>query len=254
MTSRQISFERTDAHRSLITNRGRPHFPAFLNSPMRMPAFPGFEIIRDFSPRETGVLTTSPPPTHNPCSRGYFLTDHPETKKPMPDPSTRTTVLFLDDCPNEHLLLRWAARLADVPLKIQHFTNPRLVKAYLHNERPFANRRLHVAPALALLDFDLGKDTSLELVHWIRAQRKFRNLPVVMYTSTDDVGVVRACYSRGASFFLHKPSGFDRLQIVVQALANCFQSRPPEFSSLHCLPEHLSYSRGHFNYGCWDGQ
>jgi CheY-like chemotaxis protein len=159
-------------------------------------------------------------------------------------------MLFLDDRPNEHLLLRWAARMANTPLKIQHFTKPLLVKAYLAGKAPFANQQIHSAPALALLDYDLGKSTSLELIQWIRAQRKFQYFPILMYTGTDDPAVVRACYAAGASFFFRKTAGLDDLQNLLLAIANCFKTRPAEFSSLHCLPEHVAFSRGGLPQNC----
>lgn len=164
----------------------------------------------------------------------------------MSEAFSRTTVLFLDDAPNEHLLLRWAARLVNVPFKIQHFTNPLLVKAYLTHQQPFSNRKIHSDPALALLDYDLGKTTSLELLAWIRDQRKLSNFPIVMFTQARDIAVVRACYAAGASFFVQKPAAFERLQGVLQAIAECFRASRPEFSSLHGLPEHIPFCRGAF--------
>ena len=68
------------------------------------------------------------------------------------------------------------------------------------------------APAIVLLDVQLGREDGLDLVAWIRQQEKFRVIPVVAVTAhamvTDQKRVVEA----GCNACLSKPIDFKALQ------------------------------------------
>ena len=150
----------------------------------------------------------------------------------------RITLLYLDDSRDEHLLLRWAARFAPSCLNLRHFTHLEPVKAYLAGRRPYTNRDLHPTPALALLDYDLGGQTSLGLLNWIRARPVFNNIPLVIFTGNSSPGCIQSCYAAGADFFLEKPTSFDRRQAILLAIWNCLSLRPLSFNPLTAVPEY----------------
>ncbi len=145
-------------------------------------------------------------------------------------------MLYLDDSPNEHLLLHWAVRSAGLPIHLEPFTTPEELQAHLLSQVS-GGRRTYPRGSLALLDYHLNGTTSLALLHWIRAQTRFNTLPVVMYSGTEDPEIIQSCYSAGAEVFLAKPAGSERLQAVLMAISECLRSRPARLSCLETLPE-----------------
>jgi two-component system response regulator len=60
-------------------------------------------------------------------------------------------------------------------------------------------------PDLVLLDLKLPKVGGLEILQWIRADDRMKNLPVIILSASEDTRDVITGYERGADCFLHKP-------------------------------------------------
>ena len=147
-------------------------------------------------------------------------------------------VLYLDDNPDDHLLVQGAAAMGRLPLHIHSMTRLSLAIDYLSGDRRFHDRQRYPLPVLVLLDYDLCGGTAIDLLRWMRVQPQFDGLPVVMFTSSDTPEHIARCYAHGANHFLVKPSGYARVEAVLQTLALCFAAHPPDFKSLSQLPEY----------------
>lgn len=64
---------------------------------------------------------------------------------------------------------------------------------------------------LVLLDLNMPRMGGLEALLRIRADASMRTVPVVVFTTSDEEGDVRAAYSAGANAYLVKPSSFEQL-------------------------------------------
>ncbi len=60
-------------------------------------------------------------------------------------------------------------------------------------------------PAFILLDLDLPKVDGLEVLQQIRADRRLKNLPVVIFTSSREPDVINRSYELGANAYVFKP-------------------------------------------------
>src|SRR5512133_712320 len=77
-------------------------------------------------------------------------------------------VLYVDDSPDERLLLCAVAAHLKVPLQI------RSVSTVAEAIACFAENSRAGKPGLILLDFQLAVSTSIELIHWIRSRFDLR--------------------------------------------------------------------------------
>jgi two-component system cell cycle response regulator DivK len=68
------------------------------------------------------------------------------------------------------------------------------------------------APAIVLLDVQLGREDGLDLVPWVRAQEKLRDVPVVAVTAHAMVTDQRRVIDAGCNACLSKPIDFKALQ------------------------------------------
>jgi CheY-like chemotaxis protein len=61
---------------------------------------------------------------------------------------------------------------------------------------------------LLLLDINMPKMDGLEVLERIKGNDDFKNLPVMMLTTTDDPREVEKCYSLGCNIYITKPVDF----------------------------------------------
>ena len=73
-------------------------------------------------------------------------------------------------------------------------------------------------PHLVFLDINMPKMNGLEVLKKLRASEKFRNLPVIMFSTTDDSAIVQQALELGASCYLPKPSGITELKESIEQL------------------------------------
>ena len=73
-------------------------------------------------------------------------------------------------------------------------------------------------PDLILLDLNMPGKNGFEVLRELKAQEKFRKIPVVILTSSRDRENVSRGYGIGASSFMLKPMTFDEMANAMQSL------------------------------------
>src|SRR5262249_43991009 len=76
---------------------------------------------------------------------------------------------------------------------------------YLFGEGPYKGRRIEAGPHLVLLDLKLPKVTGLQVLQWVRADPRTKDLPVVILTSFEDDREVVEIFRLGVTGYLVKP-------------------------------------------------
>jgi CheY-like chemotaxis protein len=86
-----------------------------------------------------------------------------------------------------------------------------------------------VMPSLVLLDLHLPKKSGFEVLQWIRQHPVFFTTPVIMFSSSDEIGDIHRSYALGANAFIVKPSQTEKMLAIVRALAGFWleQNQPP---------------------------
>jgi len=114
-------------------------------------------------------------------------------------------ILVVEDNENDVLLIRRTLERSGIP-------NPRhFVKSgeeainYLVGVGPYANRERFPFPGLVLLDLKLVQMDGFEVLKWVRAHPHFKDLRVVVLTSSSNIRDVNKAYQLGANSFLVKP-------------------------------------------------
>ena len=73
------------------------------------------------------------------------------------------------------------------------------------------------APDLILLDLNLPKISGQELLRLFKSDEKFKQVPVVILTSSEDIDDLHAAYREHANCYITKPVDLDKfIQIVKQ--------------------------------------
>ncbi|WP_203235119.1 response regulator [Rariglobus hedericola] len=112
---------------------------------------------------------------------------------------------MVEDGEDEILIFKVACKRAAATFALQFARDGREAIEYFSGTGPYADRQQHPIPALVILDINMPSVSGFEVLEWIRKHPQFKNVPVVMLTtSMFDTDVSRA-YALGANSYLVKP-------------------------------------------------
>ena len=122
-------------------------------------------------------------------------------------------ILIAEDNEDDILLIREAFEEVNMVNRITVVRDGEEALAYLRGEGPFSQSPL---AGMVLLDINMPKKTGLEVLTEIKADIRFRPLPVVMLTVSDrDEDIIRS-FEQGACSYIRKPVTFTRFIAVVK--------------------------------------
>jgi CheY-like chemotaxis protein len=147
-------------------------------------------------------------------------------------------LLYIDDSPDDQLLLRAVIRRMETRFTLYTVDNPASAAAYFQMPPSSSGHNSDPRPALVLLDYDLGGQTGAGFLRWLRLEMKITSIPVVMYSGSSGSRNVSECYANGANHFLRKTQALARLQTVISTLNHCMSFTPPRFEPLTELSEY----------------
>ena len=118
---------------------------------------------------------------------------------------TDKTILFVEDNPDDQLLTLRALAKNHIGNEVIVVQDGVEALDYLFCTGAYAGRNPDNLPELVLLDLRLPKVDGIEVLRRIRANKRTRSLPVVIFTSsTADRDLVNG-YAYGANAYIHKP-------------------------------------------------
>jgi CheY-like chemotaxis protein len=132
--------------------------------------------------------------------------------------SNGTTILHVEDDPNDVLLIERALRKAGVTAQVQVVSDGEQAVNYLAAQSNYAERERFPVPVLVLLDLKLPRRSGLEVLEWIRTNPGLKRLPVVMLTSSKQPIDINRAYDLGVNAYLAKPVSFDMLVETLKTL------------------------------------
>lgn len=84
---------------------------------------------------------------------------------------------------------------------------------WLKGSGRYADREQFPLPEILILDLKMSKKTGFEALEWVRGQRAFEKLPVIILTSSDVPEDVKRAYITGATtYFVKSPVYQDIIQ------------------------------------------
>jgi CheY-like chemotaxis protein len=131
---------------------------------------------------------------------------------------TRTTILIIEDDPNDVLFLQLAFKKAGITNPVQIAKDGREALKYLFGEGSFSDRERFPIPYLVFLDLKLPQVPGLEVLKTVREKPEFNSTVIIVLTSSSDPRDIDASYQHGANAYLVKPSGIDALTATMQSV------------------------------------
>ena len=118
-------------------------------------------------------------------------------------------ILFVEDNPFDVELTMRSLKACGVGDRIHIARDGKEALDYLFGEGPYKGRRLEDGPRLVLLDLKLPKVTGLQVLQWVRADPRTKDLPVIILTSFEDDREVVEIFRLGVTGYLVKPLNKD---------------------------------------------
>src|ERR1041385_4618965 len=115
--------------------------------------------------------------------------------------ASRTTILHVEDDPNDLLLFQHACQKAGVFFDLQAVNDGDQAIAYLRGMSDFSDRQKHPLPQLILLDLKMPKLSGFDVLTMMKEDESLKKLPVVVLTSSNHDADVKRAYDLGAKSY-----------------------------------------------------
>jgi PAS domain S-box-containing protein len=150
--------------------------------------------------------------------------NEPQVSMPQPleeqAPGSSNVVLWAEDDDNDAILMIRAWAKAGVDEKLIRVQDGIEVMKYLRGEGMYSDRRQFPLPALLLLDIKMPQVSGLEVIHWLQTQPRFKDLPVVLLTSSGASSDVHEAARLGVKGYLVKPIAVTEWIVKVKTLTS----------------------------------
>jgi CheY-like chemotaxis protein len=142
------------------------------------------------------------------------------------------TILLVDDDENDVLVMTMALKKVGMPCPIRVAKDGREAQDYLSGAGKFADRSEYPLPCLMLVDLKLPRIMGLEVLRWLRERPEFDSTIVLVLSSSPMPDDIDRAYHLRANAYLVKPSGFENLQLMAQAIKDFwFMKNQPALAS-----------------------
>ena len=142
------------------------------------------------------------------------------------------TLLYVDDSPDDRLLLQRACRNGGVGFLLKTLAGGVEAIRYLRGESEFANRAEHPLPDLIFLDLKMFDMDGFQVLRWIRADAATRAIAIVVFSGSFLIKDITKGYAEGADYFIPKPADFEMLVEVARAADKALAADPKKCDSL----------------------
>jgi len=133
------------------------------------------------------------------------------------------TILLVDDCENDLILMRIAFRKAGFNNRLNEVHNGEQAICYMKGEGQYEDREKFPMPSWMILDLNMPRKNGFEVLTWMRAQTEFKHFPIIVLTASTRPQDVQQAFDLGATSFLVKPSDLADLTAMIQCLRDWFQ-------------------------------
>jgi CheY-like chemotaxis protein len=125
------------------------------------------------------------------------------------------TVLLVEDNPRDVRLTQRAFARASLSHDLRVVRDGDEALAYLHREDAYKDPHTSPRPDVILLDLNLPRMSGHELLRCLKQDQRFRQIPIIVLTTSGRPDDVRLAYEAGANAYLLKPVEFARFTEVI---------------------------------------
>jgi len=127
----------------------------------------------------------------------------------------RTSILIADDDADDRMLLEQAFQKAQLKSKLYFVEDGEELLDFLYQRPPYETA---MRPSLIILDLNMPRKNGVQALREIKENDQFRQIPVVVLTtSTAEEDILRT-YDLGVSSYISKPFDFNSLLEITSTI------------------------------------
>jgi CheY-like chemotaxis protein len=131
--------------------------------------------------------------------------------------TTNRALLLVEDNEDDVFLMKRALKSARVVNPLLVVEDGQEALDYLGGAGKFADRDQYPLPAVVFLDLKLPFISGHDVLAWIRRQKEFESMVVIVLTSSNEASDLSRCYALGANSYLVKPPTPEQLDDLAKA-------------------------------------
>jgi CheY-like chemotaxis protein len=136
----------------------------------------------------------------------------------MKQAQNEVIVLMADDDEDDCLLVKEAFAENRLRSDLRFVFDGVQMMDYLHRRNRFSDPATSPCPGLILLDLNMPRMDGREVLRKIKADPRFRHIPVVVLTTSQEQRDILSSYDLGANSFITKPVTFAELVENIRSL------------------------------------
>lgn len=122
------------------------------------------------------------------------------------------TIAVVEDDDGHARLIKKNLRRANINNALERFKNGRVFLEYLESDK--ARGRHH----LVLLDLNMPELDGYEVLKRMKVDERFKRIPVIILTTTDDPREIERCYEAGCNVYITKPVEYTKFSDAIREL------------------------------------
>jgi CheY-like chemotaxis protein len=138
--------------------------------------------------------------------------------------SSPAVILVVEDDSGDQLLIQESLQSGSVRKRVYVVEDGAKALEYLFHTGHYVRPAEAPRPDLILLDLNMPRVGGRELLRRLKSDPGLKEIPVVVFTTSDREEDVAFCYAAGANSYVQKPSDLARLQAVLEAVESYWLS------------------------------
>jgi two-component system response regulator len=133
----------------------------------------------------------------------------------MTTPIESIEILLVEDNPNDVAMVTMALEENNVANHVVHLKDGAEALDYIFHEGAYAASAEDKAPKVIMLDLNMPRVSGLEVLRKLKADEKTKDIPIVVFTSSDDDPNLKECYRLGINNYIVKPLDYDQFKKAI---------------------------------------
>ncbi|OLP17983.1 two-component system response regulator [Leptolyngbya sp. 'hensonii'] len=129
-------------------------------------------------------------------------------------------LLIAEDSDEDFEVLQLLMQQLEVQNPIYRCTNGDKVLDFLYQDGDYGDAEVAPRPSVILLDLNLPGTDGRDVLEQLKQDQKFKEIPIVVFTTSSNPRDIEFCYQQGANGYLIKPVDADELEKTVQAFVS----------------------------------
>ncbi len=132
-------------------------------------------------------------------------------------------VLVEDNRTDAELTIR-ALKQSNLADNLLHLKDGAEALDFVYGEGNYAGRNIEDTPKLIIMDLRMPKLNGIDVLKKLKSDNNTKNIPIIILTSSYQLGDVKESYALGANSYVVKPVEFDAFVKVVSELGHYWLS------------------------------